>query len=248
MTQKTEVRFAPGGTDPIWSADGRRVIWRTADIVGGGLRLFSQPSDGTATAEELIGPQLVAPYSAVPDGRRLIVRLDGAETGVDIGMVSLVGERTVTPLIRTPFDERNAEISPDGRWLLYESSESGQPEIYVRPFPAVDTGRWQVSTTGGRWPVWARNGREIFFRALDGAVTGVPIEITAGSSVRIGTAVRLVGPRYLAGGAANREYDVSPDGKRFLMIKEGTGAEDASAPPQLVVVQHFDEELKRLVP
>ena len=178
----------------------------------------------------------------------MVVRLDGAETGVDLAMVSLAGERSLTPLIQTSVDERNAEISPDGRSLAYESSESGQPEIYVRPFPDVAAGRWQVSTTGGRWPLWARSGREIFFRALDGAVMGVPVDITAGSSVRVGMPKRLVRPGYLMGGAANREYDVSLDGTRFLMFKEGTGADDAPEKPQIVVVQNWLEELKRLVP
>lgn len=79
-------------------------------------------------------------------------------------MVSLDGERRVVPLVRTPFSEMSAEVSPDGRWLAYQWNESGQDEVYVRPFPNVDAGRWQVSTGGGTRPVWSRNGRELFSR------------------------------------------------------------------------------------
>ena len=142
-------------------------------------------------------------------------------------------------LRQTPFIERNAEISPDGRWLAYESNESGQYEIYVRPFPNVNSGRSQPSTTGGTQPLWAKSSPELFYVAPSGALMTVPFE--PGSTWKAGTPVRLFdwppGP----------SYDVSADG-RFLMLKPVVGPESKPAPSSLVVVQHFDKELKRLVP
>src|SRR5262249_2356541 len=111
-----------------------------------------------------------AAYCITPDGTRLVFRDGVARTGEDLMVVSLAGDATpggtghrVTPLLQTRFNERNAEVSPDGRWLAYESDESGRDEIYVRPFPDVDAGRWPISADGGTRPVWARNGRELFY-------------------------------------------------------------------------------------
>jgi serine/threonine-protein kinase len=156
--------------------------------------------------------------------------------------------REVRPLIQTPYNEQNAEISPDGRWLAYESNNSGQVEIYVRPFPNVDSGLWQVSTGGGTKPLWARNGQELFYRSPTGAVMSVRIE--RGATWAASTPTTLFEGRYFLGGATFlRTYDVSPDGRRFLMIKLGGGGSDeTAAPASLIVVQHWFEELKRLVP
>ena len=149
----------------------------------------------------------------------------------------------VRPLIQTPYAEQNAEISPDGRWLAYESNNSGQHEIYVRPFPNVNSGLWQVSTGGGTKPLWARNGQELFYRAPTGAVMSVRIE--RGATWAASTNTKLFeGRDFIGEGWSERTYDVAPDGQRFLMIKQDP-QENAL---QLVVVQHWFEELKRLVP
>ena len=147
----------------------------------------------------------------------------------DIGIVSLEGgaDSGVTPLLGTMFNERNAEVSPDGRWMAYESDESGQSEVYVRPFPDVDAGRWQVSTGGGMQPVWARNGGELFYRSGD-AVMSVPVETSA--SFVSGNPVVLFTGQY-APSLGGRNYDVSPDGQRFLMLKVGTSGANRSQAP-----------------
>jgi serine/threonine-protein kinase len=243
LARQTLTRFTfDGGANSVWTPDGRRLVWGS----GGGL--YWQAADGTGTAERL-AEGTGAPYPVAPDGTRLVLRMDGAGTGVDLAVLALDGKRQITPLIRTASNERNAEFSPDGRWLAYESDESGQSEIYVRPFPAVDAGRWQLSTAGGRKPLWARSGREIFYLALGGALLGVPVEAVGEASFRVGTPARLVEGRYYAGGPfGTRVYDVSPDGQRFLMIKESSGADGTPLAPSIVVVQNWLEELKRLVP
>jgi len=162
--------------------------------------------------------------------------------------VELDGTHRVTPLVQTPFSEQNGIISPDGRWLAYEANDSGQSEVYVRPFPDVSSGHWQVSTGGGTRPLWARNGQELFYVSPAGALMRGGVE--RGPSWAATTPTLLIKEGYVTvtGGFAGRTYDISPDGQRFLMIKEGGGAEQAATPITLVVVQHFDEELKRLVP
>ena len=120
--------------------------------------------------------------------------------------------------MQTTFNELNGEISPDGRWVAYQSNESGQDEIYVRPFPDADRGRWQMSTGGGTRPLWARSGKELFYLGPSGAVMSVAVE--GGSTFRAGNPTRLFEGRYFAARiCSGRTYDVSPDGQRFLMIK-----------------------------
>ncbi len=138
-----------------------------------------------------------------------------------------------------------AEVSPDGHWVVYDSDESGQFEVYLRPYPDVYRGsRWQVSAAGGRQPVWSRDGRELFYRDFSGALMAV--RMTAGPSFAPGPPVRLFegsGFSGAGGQGSGRTFDVSPDGSRFLMIRTG----DQSATP-LVVVLNWFEELKRLAP
>jgi serine/threonine-protein kinase len=256
LVQQTLTRFtfdpAPD-IYPVWTPDGRRLAFRSGR--SGPPNVYWQAADGTGVVERLTeSPNEQVPYSFAADGTRLVLRQDGPKSGGDLMVLALDGARRVTPLIQTPFNERNGEISPDGRWLAYESDESGQEEIYVRPFPDVNGGRWQVSSTGGgSEPLWARSGRELFYRGSDGALLGVAVAVEGSASFRTGKPVRLVEGRYYAGaggGAApGRTYDVSPDGRRFLMVKEGGGSDQtAAAPPSIVVVQHWVEELKRLVP
>ena len=130
----------------------------------------------------------------------------------------LDGTRAVTPLVQTPFSERNGEVSPDGRWLAYDANDSGRFEIYVRPFPDVTKGVWPVSTDGGTRPLWARNGQELFYLTATGAL--MRVGVTGGPTWSATAPTKLFEGRY--GAAAfhsGRTYDVSPDGRRFLMVK-----------------------------
>jgi len=172
--------------------------------------------------------------------------------GFDLMLLPLNGPRRVDPLLQTPFDERNAAISPDSRWMAYESNESGRSEIYVRPFPNVADGRYQISTSGGRTPVWSPDGRDLFF-VNAGTVVAVSVTLTpsfsAGNPTKLFDArSMLLDGRFIAAGT-QRTYDVSPDGQRFLMIKENAGSGEGDAPPaSLVVVQNWFEELKAKLP
>jgi serine/threonine-protein kinase len=204
--------------------------------------VFWQAADGTGAVEELTeGATLRLPVAMTPDGHHIIIREVGQQD--DLMLLPLQPPRRPHPLIQTMFGERNAEIAPDGRWLAYESNESGREEIYVRPFPDVSGGRWQVSTGGGRMPLWSRNGQELFYGSPDGALMGVRIE--PGPSWHSSTSARIL-QGHIAYSGFGRAFDVAPDGRRFLMIRDGGGNE--AALQNLVIVQNWLEELKRLVP
>jgi eukaryotic-like serine/threonine-protein kinase len=160
----------------------------------------------------------------------------------------LVGDRRSQPLLpTTPFDDLNAEISPNGRWLAYESNESGRNEIWVRPFPNVDADRQLVSINGGTQPLWAQNGQELFYVST-GTLMRVPVK--TGSAFERGTPEKVFDASpYLVrppGVQVGRMYDVWADGQRFLMIKEISDERPPS--DRLILVQNWFEELKRLVP
>ena len=140
------------------------------------------------------------------------------------------------------FWRAHAALSPDGRWIAFESTASGQREVYVRPFPDADSGRWLVSTDGGQQPLWGPDGRELFYWSNAGLMA-VPVETE---------------PNFMPGNpellfnlgaysySAGRNYAVAPDGERFLMIKQSGSDETSST--EFILVQNWFEELKRLVP
>jgi serine/threonine-protein kinase len=170
VSQERLTRFTFGdGFDlyPVWTPDGQRLVWGRGGGKAARANLYWQPADGTDVAHRFTddgpGTEYVSyPLAITPDGTQLVVREDRPKTGLDLAMLTFDSKPQVTPLIRTPYSERNAEISPNGHWLAYESDESGREEIWVRPFPDVNAGRWQVSTGGGRQPLWARNGQWSF--------------------------------------------------------------------------------------
>jgi eukaryotic-like serine/threonine-protein kinase len=256
----TRFTFDPAAdTHPVWTPDGQRVVFRS--VRAGPGNLFWQAADGTGTVERLTESPTNQMASAIsPDGTRLVLREEHTTTGEDLMVLALEAERRprlslpgvggpggratsdVRPLVQTAFNELNGEISPDGRWVAYQSNESGQEEIYVRPFPNTNTGGWQVSTGGGTRPLWARSGKEIFYLGPSGAVMSTSVE--GGSTFRAGNPTRLFeGPYSPYANVSGRTYDVSSDGQRFLMLKEGT-----SAPTSIMVVLNWFEELKARVP
>jgi serine/threonine-protein kinase len=247
--QLTRITYDPAlDLYPVWTRDGR-LLWSSGR--SGPLNIYAQKADGTGPIQRLTtSPASQFPYGLTPDGKQVVLREDGAGTGADLSLLTLEDGRVV-PLLHEPFHEQNGELSPNGQWLAYESMEGGKSEIVVRPFPAVTEGRFQVSTGGGRQPLWARNGRELFYRGPDGAVLGIQVDVGQGRAFRHSSARTLVPGRYVDGGGAfvGRSYDVSPDGKRFLMIKEESAESGQTArPPSIVMIQNWTRELKRLVP
>ena len=226
----TRLTFDPGiDRTPVWTPDGRRVLFSSRQE--GPFNLFWKMADGTGTVARLTeSPNLQAAGSFSPDGTRLVFAEFLPDTGGDLLLMSLEGERATEVLLRTEFTERNPEISPDGNWLAYQSTASGQYEVYVRPFPDVDSGPWQVSTEGGLKPLWAPDGRELFYLApgerMMAATVQTDATFTAGNPE-----VLFEGNYYF--GLGGRNYDIAPDDQRFLMIKAGDQSDEISG--QIIV-------------
>jgi Tol biopolymer transport system component len=250
----TRLTFGPArDVDPLWTPDGKSVIYSSGGGLAGARNLFRRAADGTGTVEPLTqGTAGMFPSAITADGHALIFQEGRPAGGTaadrgDLMLLPLVGERRPQPLVQTAFREMNAEISPNGHWLAYQSNESGQEEIYVLPFPKVTAGgKWQVSTSsGGTRPLWARNGRELFYESM-GALMRVSVAGT--STLQAGPPSKLFDAgSFLRGAPADRPYDVSTDG-RFLMIKEGSAVDEPAASARLVLVLNWFEELKRRVP
>ena len=161
---------------PVWSPDGQRIVF-SSSRVGGQVNLFWQAADGTGIAEQLTDrPNPTYATSFGPSGAALLYGEFTQETGPDVWALNLEGERDRSALVATPFIDRNADVSPDGRWLAYQSNEAGQYEIYVAPFPDVDRGgRRQLTVEGGTKPTWSPDASELFF--WNGAdMTAVAVE------------------------------------------------------------------------
>ncbi len=232
----TRLTFDPAADHyPVWTPDGQRIVFDSGRT-GEAHNLFWKAADGTGQAERLTtSPNQQTANSFSPDGKRLVF----LESATGLQVLSMEGERTSQPLFQSQFDERYGRISPDGHWIAYQSDESGRVQVYVRPFPNVEEGKWQISGDGGTEPVWAPRGQELFYRSGQAMmVVGFKTEttFTAGSPVVLFTG------RYQTS-ETGVNYDISPDGQRFLMIKEG-GAGQA----QIHVILNWFEELKRLVP
>ena len=245
LTRKTLTRltFNPGiNRAPVWTPDGTRIAFSMAG--DGAEPVFIQAADGSGTPTRVTPDKgTFMPVSFTPNGKQLLLH-PSAAAPYDLQIVDIEARTAPTPLLGEPHSESNGVVSPDGRWLAYQSNESGRDEIYVRPFPNVNSGRWQVSADGGTRPLWSRDGRELFYYLPPGVIMAAPIG--PGSSFTPGKPTVVLKGTYLSP-QTGRMYDVSPDGRRFLLIKESR-SEGAAPPPQLIVVQHWLEELKRLVP
>jgi serine/threonine-protein kinase len=234
-------RLTFGGTEseaPVWTPDGARVTYA--------VTLQSQPPRAVAwkradnsDSEEQIGhgDAHLHPLQWNPGGDVLLLN-ESASTGSDIWAFSMK-DKSLRPITKTPYKEVSAGFSPDGRWLTYASDETGRFEIYAQAFPGPG-GRSQISANGGVEPVWARNGRELFYREGDKMMS---VPIPSGSRVPEGTPKVLFQGRFMASTSVDRWYDVTADGQRFLMLKPQDSARSVAT---LTVVQGWDTELKRL--
>jgi Tol biopolymer transport system component len=200
---------------PIWAPDGKLVAF-SSDRGRPKRFIFTKPPDGSANEQpiaELTGFTHLSSWT--PNGKTIAYAHYDAITAGDIWTIT-IGERQPKAFLKTQFNEHSGSFSPDGRWIAYVSNESGRDEIYVVPYPAAG-GRWQVSTAGGAEPVWSRDGKELFYRNGD-KMMAVPVETRATFSVS--TPKQLFEGSFIKDHRNDVNYDVSPDGKRFLMVKE----------------------------
>jgi serine/threonine-protein kinase len=223
---------------PIWTLDGKRITYLSyrESAVGG---VFWKAADGTGEVEKLASEpdRRTAPSSWSKDGKTLVLvelTFDPKLT-CDIGILSMDGGHARKTLLQEKHLEYYPKISPDGRWMAYQSDESGKFEVYVRPFPDVNKGKWKVSTSGGNAPLWSSDSRELFYRSGDATMA---VRVETDPEFKPGK------PIVLFRGTYSDYWDISPDGKRFLMMKKIT----AEAPRKINIVVNWFEELKQRVP
>jgi serine/threonine-protein kinase len=244
--RRTRLTFAPQQDwFPVWMPDGKRLVFGSAR--GGGLpNLYMQNADGTGEAERLTdSPHLQQPTGVTPDGRAVVFH----DIRGSVQLLPLAAPRAAVTLVETPLEERNAAVSPNGRWLVYEGEGEGRPgrlEIFVRRFP-TGSGQWQVSSAGGVHAVWSGDGRELFYRESTGAVMSVAVDADANTWSSAAPVKLFDGPYLVRTNDLGRHYDVSRDGQRFLMISLRP-ADPSAEPLHVVVVQNWIAELQRLVP
>jgi eukaryotic-like serine/threonine-protein kinase len=228
---------------PRWSPDGRWVYY-TSDREGV-YNLFRRASDGTGSEELVLDlDRAILEAQPTPDGEWWALRL-GGESGVT-GLRDIValrtGETETLPIAAEPYDEKAAALSPDGRWIAYESNETGDDEIYVRPFPNAEDGKWQVSAGGGLNPRWSRGGGEIFFITTDGQMSVAEVSTQGGFRVGQRSTLFNLDERGLYYGSNYTAWDVAPDGERFVFVQ--FAGLDAAAASELVIIENFFHELE----
>ena len=227
----SQVVFGPGHS-LAWTFNGRGLLFFCAGVC-------SRAADGTGVVERLADG---LPSGVTPDGKQVLI--NGVPGSTDVMVLTLGG--TLQPLVRTPATERNGVVSPNGRWLAYESDDgSGEFKILVKPFPVMSDTTYEIST--GKRPLWAKEtGEELFWVAPDGAIMGVHYDARGAKwSTRGNPSKILEGPYENGDPLSVRNYDVSNDGQRFLMVRQPA---NPNAAPKIIVVENWFEELNRLVP
>ncbi len=227
---------------PVWAPDGRTVAF-TSDRFGV-LNLFQKDTNGTGGDQALLDQsafgRVATDWSS--DGRYLIFTETDPKTSNDIWALPLGGDRKPFPILQTRFNERWGRLSPDGRWLAYASDEGSRLDVYARSFTGAPSGSgsmWQVSTNGGGAPVWRRDGRELFYVSLDRTLMSV--EIIPGAAFRAGASKPLFKVRIEPNQGFGSSYDVSPDGRRFLVATQSVAADSGS----ITVVENWAALLKK---
>ena len=237
-------------TDPagdfgaIWTLDGEEVVF-ASNREAGGIGLFRRASDGTGAVEHLTtveGSRTLLPRAWSPDGRQLIFSYT-AGTSSNIGVLSLEEEPSWEPLLQSEANERRPTISPNGEWIAYASDQSGQEEIYVERFPQLGQ-RQQVSTGGGAGPRWSPDGRELIYASAT-ALFAVPIGTEP--TFQVGSPEMVFQGSHPLERGGRGFQGISPDGQRFLLIRDAQ-TDDTSAPAaEIVVVLNWTEELTERV-
>jgi serine/threonine-protein kinase len=238
---------------PIWTPDGNKIIYSSTRALGK-ESVYCKSADGTGENEELVSSpdQGLNPMSLSGDGKILVLSETAASNrNMNIGMISMEGDRKRGSLLNDEkYHEFYPQVSPDGRWMAYMSNESGKDEVYVRPFPEVDRGKWQVSANGGDSPLWSPDGRELFYRSGNSFMA---VDVETEPTFKPGKPrVMFKGNYYFKTVPRNFVlWNISPDGKRFLMIKPETAASPesaAAAPRKINIVLNWFEELEDRVP
>ncbi len=245
----TRLTFSGASNSPLWALDGQRIAFRSGGLTQGVV--YWKAANGIGEDEKLgsAPDRGLLPSSWSSDGKTLVVEEYLGGLNFDIGSLSTEGDHKWRSLLHEKYWEYGPKISPDGRWMAYGSWESGRFEIYVRPFPEVNKGKWQVSTSGGTWHLWSPDGRELFYRSDDSVIA---VAVQTEPTFKCGKPVPLFRGTYVKDiSESGIQWDISPDGKRFLMMKETAATAKPAAPEaprKINIVVNWFEELKQRVP
>jgi serine/threonine protein kinase/Tol biopolymer transport system component len=240
----TRLTFGPASSVyPLWSPDGRYIVFQ----VQGGMSWTR--SDGSGKPQLLTqSKNRQLPYSFTPDGKRLAFYELMPQTQDDIWTVPLESDASglragkPEPFLQTPYDERHGAFSPDGRWMAYDSNESGAIQVYVRAFPDKG-GKWQISNSGGVYPVWSRNGRELFFRTEDNQIMVASYTVRGDSFVA--DKPRVWSEKRIATISPFANYDLAPDGKRIVALMPAGTPGGQKAQSHVIFLENFFDEVRR---
>jgi dipeptidyl aminopeptidase/acylaminoacyl peptidase len=204
---------------PIWTPDGTRVVYATNK--NGKIDIYWKLASGLGEAEEVLkSDQDKYPLDFSPDGKLLLFRMDNQKTGQDMFVLSLA-DKQIKPFLQGPFNENGGRFSPDGKWIAYFSTESGNQQIYVQPYPPTSA-KWQVSVDGGVSVTWARDKKELYFVSADNKMMAV--DYTAGAEFKAGIPRMLFQIPASPSNAAGLRFSVSRNGDRFLLpVNESAG-------------------------
>ena len=250
----TLTRLTFGGESnliPVWTSDGQRITYSSLEK-GGTQNLYWKRADGAGDAQRLTeGKNPQSADSWRPDGKVLAFTQLNPDTSWDILTLAIEGDEKSgwrpmepKPFLNSPFNEVDAAFSPDGRWLAYSSDESGNYEVYVRPFPGPG-GKWQISTGGGLLPRWSRSSKEFFYRTTDSKIM-VATYTASGDSFHADKP-QPWSPGQFTGRGPTSNFDVHPDGKRFAVLKAPATGETSPVNKVSFVFNFFDE-LRRIAP
>jgi Tol biopolymer transport system component len=241
----TKLTFRGDTNLPVWAPDGKHLAFAT------GSGLMWMRSDGVGDPQKLLDSPNARPWSFAPDGR-LAYHERNPETGYDLWTLPLdlsdpdhPKPRKPEAFLRTPADEMVPIFSPDGRWIAHRSNELGINEIYVRPFPPGNGGRWQISTGGGLYPRWSNNGRELFYETADYRIMVMDYKVDGASFVP-GKSRLWSDQQLFYTGISN--MDLAPDGKHFVVFStpEATGGDKGSV--RVTMLLNFFDEVRRKLP
>jgi Tol biopolymer transport system component len=250
LNRGTETRFtsdASNNITPFWSPQGDRIVF--ASNRKGVYNLYQKASSGSGQDELLLSNSLLnGPSQWSRDGRFIVYSEIDPKTKSDLWVLPTEGaaaDRKPIPFLRTEFNENFGQLSPDSHWMAFTSDRSGRREVYVRPFPPGE-GEWTISIAGGEAPRWRVDGKELFFEAADGKMMAVPVKAIEGvkPSFEPGAPVALFDTSMArTPGDVHFEYDVTSDGKRFLI--NATGGSRVAATPPLTVVTNWKATAKK---
>jgi Tol biopolymer transport system component len=220
----------------IWTPDGRQLVY--ASDAGGSNGLYRLAADGSGTAERLTtSTDIQAPLALSPDGRVVVLmQLKSGTINYELRSIEVDGNRTPRMLTQAPLIDPYVAISPDGRWMAYASLESGRSEVFVRRFPSGTDTPVRASTDGGSYPMWPRLGHELLYLDLQRRMMSA--DVRTGATFSASKARPLFAARYFTP-PLGRAFDVTEDGRRFVMIK------DSQANRQFVFVEHWLDEVVR---